>query len=84
MAAIRQAITIISAQIPKLAPGSKVQTKITSALKMLVEAAPESEASPGVQKTEALSQAQQTSQQNPIASLMRAMGGSDQPQQQAA
>lgn len=74
-AACREAMHILSAQVSKLPIGSKAQTKVANAIKMLAEAFPESEASHGVQKTEALGMAQQSAQQNPMAALMQAMGG---------
>jgi hypothetical protein len=87
-AAVREALHILSASVSKFPPGSKSQTKVASAIKMLAEAFPESESAQGVQKTEALGMAQQAQQQNPMSSLMRAMGGnagmSGEQQQQGA
>lgn len=74
-ASVREALHILSQAVSKFPPGSKPQTKVASAIKLLAEAFPESEASAGVQKTEAMSMAQQAQQQNPMAALMRAQGG---------
>jgi hypothetical protein len=74
-AAVREALHILSQSVSKFPPGSKPQTKVASAIKLLAEAFPESEASPGVQKTEAVGMAQQAQQTNPMAAMMRAMGG---------
>ena len=85
-AAVREALQILSSTVSKSPPGSEPQQKVAKAIELLTHTFPESEASVGVQKTEALDMAQRAQQQNQMASLMRAMGGQggmEQPQQAA-
>lgn len=74
-AGIREAMHILSAEVSKLPPGSETQRAVMKCIESLSKAFPESEASQGVQKTQALGMAQQAQQQNPMVSLMRALGG---------
>lgn len=87
-ATVREAIALLSTSISKFPPGSEPQQKLAKAIELLTHTFPESEASVGVQKTEALDVAQRAQQQNPMASLMRALGGQasmgGEQQQQAA
>lgn len=74
-AGIREALHILTAEVAKLPPGSEPQVAVMECIKKLSKAFPEAEASPGIQKTQALSMAQGAQQGQPMAALMRAMAG---------
>lgn len=74
-AGIREALHILTAEVSKFPPGSEPQLAVMEAIKKISKAFPESEAAVGTQKTAALGMAQQAQQQNPMASLMRALSG---------
>lgn len=81
VAMLRQALEILQKALSMFPAGSEPHTATLQSITKLSKLAPSAEASPGVQKTEALAGAQQAQQQNPMVSMMRAMGPSEQPTQ---
>lgn len=80
MAAVRQVVQQLSATLDKFPAGSEPQLAVMECIKKLAKIAPESESSPGIQKTQALASAQHAQAGNPMAALMRAMSGGQQQQ----
>jgi hypothetical protein len=75
VAQIREALQLLQHALPNVPVGSELHDAVLSTITKLTKVAPASEASPGIQKTAAIANAQQTQQEQPMASLMRALGG---------
>lgn len=75
VAQIREALKILSMQLPNLEPGSDEYRGVYEAIGKLNKVAPPSAEVPGVQRTALRDLAQKAQQDSMMQSLMRNMGG---------
>lgn len=74
-AQIREALQLLQHALTSVPVGTEAYESVLKCISTLSKNFPAAEASPGIQKTASLANAQQTQQQQPMVNLMRAMAG---------